>query len=464
MTRPRRSVTKKKRPEDDEDYQPAPAKAEGDEDEESDGEEDALCLSEEEVCAMLKKKRLSDQDKKRVLEAYGVANFRDLKEMVKNDLKGKCGVGYQAALKYLFLDRGLAGLKDVAKEAEQQVEEPELPERQMPENLTPAHYLALGSKNGLELLLELANEFAPLDSLEARVNRKTELSQILEEQSAVNSEGEVRLQYFPKMGQYMNWIVFHYVYNDGQGNYLYATPPFSKPAYIISYLNAHMYKEDGSAYSYSHVQQHVQAINCIYGREFCLYPDLIKYGKPGLMNPVKGVLKKVKSNIVKESIEAFEDRGLGSHMDGITSDHVKACSVFHLSFNPVSWQEASELDPEVLEDCGITFPDESEEDAFTFRCNEVQNALKSFDTPIKLYCSHAMEGVQTNTYVRGQQNRNYALCDVSVMIAGDAMGKTMYPGFERPRLLTFNINDAKTLKGDKVSMQASRFCFLREKY
>ena len=61
----------------------------------------------------------------------------------------------------------------------------------------------------------------------------------------------------------------------------------------------------------------------------------------------------------------------------------------------------------------------------------------------------AMNGVETNCYIRGQQVRNLDLCDVSVSEEA-GMGRCNFDDFEAPRLITFSINASKTQSGDIV--------------
>lgn len=415
--------------------------------------EPLAAISEDTVAALLSKSRLTQADRQLILDTYGCSTFKELKCLIKEGLRGSPGLSYQTVLKYLFIDNGLDSREAVDSAIETtESSSPDDPsaEISVPDGLTVAHFLALGSQHGTELCVEFANVLDPLPGEDDRNNRAIEIEQVIAAQNALDAKDQIKMQYYPKMRHYLHWIVYEYVYDKGDGTASYATPPFSKPAYGIKYLGDHQFKVDGTAYSHSHMGQVVQALNAIWGREKAMFPTLVTWQKPGALQQYKQLLKQSKSNIVKQSIEEYRDRGLGSHMDGVSLDDLVRIDKFFMNFDVGRYGTRSDVDISELEDIGVKFPEDEESDAFDFRIDEVEKCLRDFDTPAKLFSFWDMHGVQTNTYLRGFNCRNFQAPDYSVLISDERMGICQYPNFEPARLLTYNINSAKTLKGDKV--------------
>ena len=394
---------------------------------------------------ILGKTNLTKKDRAAVLANYGCEDFKSFCAWAIDCARvSVASKTYKSLLKALYVDAELKCHRDVVVAIHEGKIKPRT-EFQLNGGITSAHCLALADKEGAELCLEFAQLLDPIESDAERSERRAEILMVIATQAKkrrVNGQEQVKLQYFRKMHDYINWVLYDFKLADDDGGYSDPTPPFTKRAYTIQYIQmlVEMKDERGRyAHSHSSIQHHVQALNCIFEREKSMFKSLVDWQRPGESREVKQLLQDCRDRKVTESLANFEDRGKGSHMDSLKKKDIVNMHEFVMVF------DCDKDCVDQLKALGLVGGDEAEELAA-----DLKNEFAKFDTPLKLYCHVSMTSNLTSTYIRGQQTRNFDLCDTSVQL-GEGMGTSNFEGFEGARVVCFCINAAKTQGGDVIT-------------
>ena len=417
-------------------------------DPESDASDDApeiSLLSEEQVKAILAKETLPKKDREAVLANYGCENFKSFVSWAEDCARISVQTkNYKALLKALYVDAKLTCHRDVVEAIQQGRIKPRT-EFNLNRGVTSTHCLALAAMDGSDLCLEFAQLLDPIEDAGKRSERRAEILEVVGTQAKkrrVNGEEQTKLQYFGKMKEYINWNLYDFKLADDDGGFSDPSPPFTKRAYTIQYIRmlVDLKNEQGRyVHSYSSIQHHVQALNCIYEREKAMFKSLVSWVRPGESREIKQLLQDCRDRKVTEALANYEDRGKGSHMDSLKKQDIANIHKFTMLY------DCHEPLEDQLQRLGLADDEDSAEELAA----KLQSDFRKFDTPLKLYCHNSMSSNLTNTYIRGQQCRNFDLCDTSVQI-GEGMGTCNLAGFELARLLCYGINAAKTQGGDEV--------------